>query len=1180
MARRKSVSNPFSTGGGGAHFEAYVQALFVTLMLTGGHAPCLPCWPIVEIRLQGKIDGFDIDDLIVVVKDPHTKERRKLLGQVKHSIRVNPRSRLFGEVMQAAWNDFNNPRVFSRGKDVIALITGPLSETDEHNVQWLLNQARRADDVDTFFRNVDQARFSPPKSCKKLGAIQDHLKIANGGNEVPREELYSFLRHLYLLDYDLGDEFGVVLSLLHSHISQFQRRNPEWVWSRIVDMVQIWNKDAGTITRDSLPQDLLEVFRPKIVTEMPEALKTPQERPKANWMQHPDANYLALATLIGAWNEKSKCDIDAVTQLLRMDYDTWLEKAREILHYPKSPLSLKNGIWRVSNRAELWALLGQRILDQDLDIFGSLAVTLLKERDPAFELPAEERYAASAYGKDLSHSRVLREGIAEGLAILGNRPDVCCSCSMIKAETTAVLAIREILGKADWVIWGSLYHLLPLLAEAASGEFLDAVEDALQMIPCPFDRLLEQEGKGIFSRNYLTGLLWALEGLAWDEQYLVRVCNVLGELGSRDPGGQWANRPSESLATILLPWLPQTLASVEKRKVAVQTLLRECPDAAWNLILQLLPGQHQTSSGSYKPKWRRTVPDDWKEGVTHQEYWQQVSLYSELAVDAAGHDIDRLSGLIDHLDSLPRPVFDKLIEALTSQPISELPEDQRLSLWTHLAKFARRHRRFSDAEWVLPDELITRIEDAAEKLAPTNPLNLYQHLFTDRDFDLYEENGNWKEQRKRLDERRDAAIGEIFRQNGTDGVVRFAESVVSPDQVGYALGAVLDDAIERDLLPHFLDRTDNKHRALVGGLIWRRFHTSGWSWCDSIEKSGWSPGQVGHFLACLPFTKGTWDRASEWLKENQVEYWSRASANAYQADGDLSTAIDKLIEHGRPWSAINCLGIMHLTEQPISAKQCVRALLAAGSSNESANSMDLYNVAELIRLLQSEASVAQEDLFAVEWAYLPLLDRRSGVAPKLLESRLASDPKFFSQVVQLVYRSKRKDQSSGESTERLRVIARNAWRLLHGWRTPPGLHEDGGFDAKYFLEWLQQVKNLCMESGHLEVALGKIGEVLIYAPSDPDGLWIHKAVAAALNARDAEDMRSGFRRGAVNSRGAYWEDPSGRSEKALAEQFRRKAEDVENAGFHRFAVTLRDLAERYEREAKRVVDEYEDRDDE
>src|SRR5690606_31754520 len=128
----------------------------------------------------------------------------------------------------------------------------------------------------------------------------------------------------------------------------------------------------------------------------------------------------------------------------------------------------------------------------------------------------------------------------------------------------------------------------------------------------------------------------------------------------------------------------------------------------------------------------------------------------------------------DRFDSLPKAAFDQLLQTLASPTISELPEDQRLLLWNHLTKFTNKHRRFSEAKWVLPNELITRIEQVAEQLAPTNLFDLYQHLFTDRDFDLYEENGEWEEQHKKLEARRDTAISEIFQQDGIEGVIRFA----------------------------------------------------------------------------------------------------------------------------------------------------------------------------------------------------------------------------------------------------------------------------------------------------------------------------------------------------------------------------------------------------------------------
>lgn len=1179
MAKTKKLSNPFSTGSGGGHFEAHVQASFVALMLTSGHAPCLPCWPIKEIKLQGKIDGFDTDDFIVVIENVNSKERRKLLGQIKHSIPVIKGSPVFGEVIQAAWNDFNNPKVFTKNQDIVALITGPLSATDAHNVQWLLNQAKHTKNVDEFYRNVQQANFSPSKSAEKLEVVKYHLKAANGDIDVSRNELYDFLNHFYLLGYDLGNEFGVVPSLLHSHISQFHQQYPQWVWSRIVDIVQAWNKDAGTITRDKMPDDLLEAFKQKAVAEMPEELRAAQEKAIVDWARHPDATYLSLAVLIGSWQDKSECDHEAINRLLGISYDEWLRKAREMLHWPDSPLSVKNGTWKVVNRIERWNRLGSRLLDQNLDVFRALSVSILKEPDPAFELPAEERYAASIHGKVLECSPVLRKGIAEGLALLGSQPDACGNCSQGKAELTCMLVIRELLTSADWILWGSLNSLLPALSESAPGEFLDAVENAMLRKPCPFDELFSQEGKGITGGNYLTGVLWALEGLAWDEQYLVRVCVLLGELASHDPGGRSGNRPSNSLATILLPWLPQTLASVDKRKVAVRTILREWPDVAWNLIVQLLPGQNRTSSGSHKPIWRKTIPVDWKKGVTHQEYWQQSSFYAELAVAAAGQDTARLSKLIDHFDNLPEPAFDQLLHSLASPPILELPEEQRLSIWDHLTKFTNKHRRYSDAKWALADEQITRIEHVAEKLAPTNPFNLFQHIFTDDDLDLYDDDGDWEEQRKKLDTRRDAAVSEIFQRNGVKGVIRFAESVSSPGQVGSALGTITDGIIERTLLPFFLDTPDSKRKALVRALIWRRYHLKGWDWCDNIDKSKWTPEQVGEFLACLPFCKEAWDRASEWLHKGESEYWTRTGANVYQVGGDLDIAIDKLIEHGRPNAAVGCLARMRHAKQPIDANQCVRALLAVASGSEPHNSMAEHCIVELIKYLQTEPSVNEDDLFRVEWAYVPLLERHTGAGPQLLDSRLANDPEFFCEVIRLIYRSKKEEQPSREPNEKTTAIATNAWRLLHEWTTPPGTLKNGTFSEEGFALWLQSVKALCEQSGHLEVALISIGEVLIHAPPDPEGLWIHRAVAAALNDRETESMRDGFRSGTYNSRDAHWVDPTGTPEKELAEQFRSKAEEVENAGFQRFAVILRDLADDYAREAEKIISDYQDRHD-
>ncbi len=891
-----------------------------------------------------------------------------------------------------------------------------------------------------------------------------------------------------------------------------------------------------------------------------------------NWNQHSYTSDLVIANLLGAWNEKNNADFEVVRQLAyNRDLDSWISEIRGSLQHPLSPIALKNGQWHIKERKSLWQTLGPRVFDSHLDILKQCTVSVLSELDPQFELPPQERYAAVIHGKVLKHSYELRKGLAESLALLGTQPSALSNCSQHKPEITAFLAVREIFENADWKLWGSLNNLLPILAEASSDEFLRAVEEALLQTPCPFDELFAQESSGIMGGTYITGLLWALETLAWDENFLVRACGILGELADRDPGGSWGNRPANSLRTILLPWLPQTTASTEKRKVALQTLRKQVPTVAWRLLLALLPDQTQASSPTPKPSWRNTIPDDWKEGVSNKEYWEQVSFCANLTVEMASDDLKKLENLIGQLHSLPEPAFDQVLEHLSSEAVSNGPEDQYIGLWTQLTMFVRKHRRFSDAKWALSAETVSRIETAAYKLAPQNPLNLHRMMFTRFVLDLYEENENIEEQERKLGERRQQAVKDILSYGGMDAILQFVEDVESPSDVGHSLGAVAEATVDEQILPALLETSDQKLAEFTKGYVWSRRYSNGWEWVDGLDRLSWSTSQIGRFLSYLPFTEEAWNRATDWLGGDEGEYWGNAWLSPYVTDGDMGFSIGKLIEYGRPRAAIRCLeGMLH-GKQPLDNALSIKSLIAALSSSEPFDSMGTYYINEIIKALQDDPETNPDDLFMVEWAYLPLLDGREGTLPKTLESRLATDPDFFCEVVRLLYRSQREDRPKRESSERDKAIAENAWRLLDEWRISPGTQTDGTFSPDQFDRWLSQVRKTCNESGHLDVAFTHIGQVLIHCPPDPEGLWMYHSVADALNDRSLEQMRRGYNVGIINARGAHFIDPSGRPERELADQYRKKAEDIENAGYQRFATELRRLAGDFDRQADEIV---------
>ena len=890
--------------------------------------------------------------------------------------------------------------------------------------------------------------------------------------------------------------------------------------------------------------------------------------PYANWNT---AEFIAQAGLAGKWDGKNSADLSALEMLLGKGYGEWIGTLRPDVIRSDSPLIQSDEKWRFVARGEAWNALGNRITDDDLDRLEKTAVAVLGERDPQFDLPKEERYAAAIHNKTLKHSSLLRAGLAETLALVGSRPKALSSCSLHKAENTANGVVRRLLSNASWDRWGSLDSLLPLLAEATPDEFLKAVESALKDLnDTPFHEVFAQEGSGGFDGGtYISGLLWALEGLAWNPDYLSRVALILADLASIDPGGNWGNRPANSLATIFLPWLVQTVTPFEERKTAVETVLREQPQVGWNLLLSLLPHSHRSTSGCHRPTWREYIPRDWKDSVLLSEYWEQITAYTELAIDLGKKDTEKLGELINRLSDLPEPAQESLLFHLTSEEVVALPEAERLPIWEKLESLVRQHRRFSDAKWALLEEVVKKIEETAKALVPQASELKYHYLFTGRDFDLFDEESDYDEQQKRLNEARQAAVKTIFETGGLPAALAFAQSVPAPNEVGRVLGVIAPKEVEDELLPSQLNAENETMRQVVASFVWTRYRELKWTWVDAVLKRNWNAGQKAAFFMLLPFEEKIWDRIATHLgKENEKLYWQETRVGF---DQNPTIAIQKFLEYGRATAAVECIAQTTDDDDQFDVSLATDALLAVLESFCSSDQLDRYGTVELIKRLQESPDADQDALFKIEWNFLPWLDQFSSGSPSTLEKHLASDPAFFADLVKIIFRSKNDKEKVIEPDEQKQNLGRNAYTLLTEWEGCPGTLPDGTLDVNAFNDWIDKARRITEDTGHGEVAQLQIGHILTHAPADPDGLWIHEAVATVLNFRDTEEMRSGFTTELFNQRGTY-SDTAGREERELAQLNLGKAEALDAKGYSRFATAIREFAEGYERQAEREAE--------
>ena len=888
---------------------------------------------------------------------------------------------------------------------------------------------------------------------------------------------------------------------------------------------------------------------------------------RRKWATGSDGYQIRCIALVGGWNDGSANDQSALSELLGQPYEGWVQGLYPLTHEAEPPILLEGKSFRPVSRYETWQQLGHYLTDADLERFGKAAIRVLSESDETLELPKEERTTAIFREKKATFSSALRKGIAETLALLGGQGK-SLKCSPTLPAQTADHVVYSLLHKAQWNLWASLSDVLPFLAEASPSTFLDAVETTLKNPPTsPLKDVFDASDGGVFGRNYHCGLLWALEVLAWNPDYLNRVCACLARLATYKLPSNIGNNPAATLRSIFLTWLPQTLANVDGRRIAVEKVIEENPEAGWNLLLAILPEHHQVGNYNQKPVWRDWIESSWTEGITRSEMNRQIKNYAELAVKCATKNFNKLTELIARWDHLPREIFQNVLELLTSAQVAEHSESERFILWQKLTDEVQRNRRFASADWTMPEDEVKRLENAANAIKPSKLSILYQRLFNHYGYEFYTTN-NYREEEKKLAERREQAVTEVISLDGITQILEMAKSVKLPGELGGALGRVGNADFDSFLLPKYLDNVEQPVLDLTRGYIWARYFKATFEWVLQLDISTWTLQQQIAFFAALPFQAVVWRLASKQLGSATGEYWERIMPNVHQAEEDILEAVTSALDYNRPDLAISGINALLNLNQTIPNKLCVRALREFSDNDKTSLRTDPHELIEIIKHLQGSSDVNNEEMVRIEFKFLRLLDRFSGGEALFLERKLATDPHFFHEAITICFRSDRESNQPEEIDENKRELAKHTYGLLNDWKTTPGTISHDRIDEAALVEWLQETKRLCLESGHWAIAQQTVGQTFAFPPAGLEGMLANPGVAKVLDTSELDDMRIGFRLALFNERGAF-SFTHGNEELKIAQKYREFADRYDAAKFTLIAATLRSLAESYERDAER-----------
>jgi addiction module HigA family antidote len=906
--------------------------------------------------------------------------------------------------------------------------------------------------------------------------------------------------------------------------------------------------------------------------------KNPSIRTPA-WTQDAHAvRALIPMMLVGAWHTQSKADCEILSFLAGVPYDEIEKQITELLKSDDSPVWSVGTFRGVSSKIDTFFAVQTAVTQSDLAALLFAAEVVLSEKDPALELPKDKRAFAGFYGKTREHSGALREGICETLVLLavhGN--DLFSKRLGIDLEAKINGLVRSLMTPLTVEKLLSQTGDLPLYAEAAPGEFLKIIEEDLKSSEPQVYALMKPAKTGLFGGGCSrTGLLWALETLAWKPELLPRVSLILAKLSERKIEDNWANKPENSLQAIFRSWMPQTAAPLDQREKALEVLTKKFPPVAWQICVAQFAAGNGIGEYSHRPRWRSDAS-----GSGQPVIWGEIHEFGRWALDLAlawsEHDENTLGDLIANLQDLPDEDQPKIWDLVENWARAEMDEGRKALLRERIRRFALTRRGKHRG---LKTETRDRAREAYDLLSPADVVTRDQWLFQaqwveESIEELEDPEHDYHQRDERIRQLRIDALEEIWKdqefggikalamKSGTSGIIgwHMADGVIPASGVAGFLERCLkveDEGLTSkmdDLVRGFLAKMDVAPRTDVSEHLLVKLPSS----------------LLCRFLKCSLFQHETWEQVDRQAPEVREQYWHEIYPNSLMKESlDANEVVDRLLEARRPRAAFYSV---HFALEEVETSRLKRLLQEVGTCDSEAPGhyqLDRHYLSSALTILQARSGVTEEEMAQLEFQFITALEHTKHRIPNL-ERQVGKSPALFVQALALIYRRRDGGEDPPEwqvKEENESAVGTAAYRLLENIRRIPGTVNDGRIDEAKLRAWVNEAQSLCSKYGRAEIGDQKLGQLLSAPILGNDGVWPCEAVRKVLEEIGTPDIATGLSIAVYNSRGAHWRAEGGGQERELAAKYRNWARKLAFE-YPYVANLVEDIAATYDRQAER-----------
>jgi plasmid maintenance system antidote protein VapI len=892
------------------------------------------------------------------------------------------------------------------------------------------------------------------------------------------------------------------------------------------------------------------------------------------------ARKLIPLALAGVWDTSKPADIVVVQQLTGLtDADEIEQTILDLAAVEDAPTWALGTLRGVTSKIDALAATQKFVTAKHIKTFLAVAEAVLSEDDPALDYPEEERWLAGVHGRTREHSSALRRGLCETLVLLSAHGDAWFGkrTGNKSVEFEVSQLVLKLLTPLDSRTWSAHRQDLPRYAEAAPDTFMELLEQDLASPEPKVLKLLESADNTLFGSCPRSGLLWALERLAWKPENLPRVIRILAKLCEVRISDNWVNKPAASLAAIFRSWMPQTAASIENRNLAVATLCRDFPKVGWPIIVDQIGTHHAVGHYSDRPEWRNDASGAGQLAKTYDEIIPVAENALRLALEWKNHDQHTLGDLVEHMVFMPVEKQGKVWDMITTWAQSNVSDIARHQLRERIREIGLTRRARLQG---FTEVNIERARETYLLLTPADLITRHLWLFEkgwigEAPDDDEDDEFDYRKHDRKVAALRIEALTEIWAREGYDGVLRLSSAGDADREIGHHLVDVLPESDWTGFIDRLVkDEPIRKIDIILAGFLFRLTPDQRAKVISEVIAAYIRTGKADEavrLLKAAPFWAETWSLLWKLPSQWQRTYWEETPIQ-WQDHGaaDVNVMVRQLLSVNRPRAAFHAV---HMDFQQVESKLLVELLrsMATSQAEESGHyRVDQFYVGRAFESLDKRPDLDKPEMVQLEFLYAEVLDRSDYGTPNL-ERALASDPQLFVQLVAAAFR--RKDGGEDppewrvEGEERKSRLATVSYRILSRFSRLPGTGENGKLDPLVLRRWIDSVRSLGNQVGRAKVTDTLIGEMLGRSQPGDDGVWPSQPVCEAVDATASIDVAAGLRTGRYNTRGAHSRGPGGGQERALSKQYRSWASTLAYS-YPLTSKVLTSMADGYDREAQ------------